>query len=308
MGGGGSATGRTDFPNYMKIYHSSMLNGGFADSELVMPILFDTSIAEALNSAAAGTSPYFAYTSGQLEPDRMFFTEETGVYSAAYAKPFDLLKAVHEFDFDGEISSRMVSTGNDAWVSSVMAAQSAALDDEITIRATPKLHARMREIGAVMSSAFVIGDTLLEDSKIKALASTRLQLEQLALSREELAIKGVSVIADFKKLSAIVAMDFVKMYYAISSEVNDTNAEMLAKDKLWDLKLFQYAANPLGSISGSALQMDHGKGSKAGTAVGGAIAGAASGAMMGASAGPYGAAIGGVLGAVAGLAGGMSSH
>ncbi len=296
--GGGSASGRTDFPDYMKAYHGGMLDDNGADH-------FSISIVDAVNSASAGNSPYFAYTSNQLDPDKLFFATGKTIADAAYAKPFDLLALLANFDFKATVDSHQFTTSNTAWVNSLIAAQTTMLDDEIAINVTPKLHASMRDIGAALSSAFVIADTIVQDSKLKALAKTRIDIETLAMQREELALKITASEYQFKQSVVTTAADLTKYYHTIRAEGQDTNAEWLAKDLLWDLKLFQFASNPLGAISGSALSVDNGKGSKAGNAIGGAMAGAAMGAYVGSVVPGIGTAIGAVAGGVIGLAGGI---
>lgn len=299
--GGGGSSGKTDFPDYMKTYHGRMLDNNGADS-------FTISVVDALNAAASGNSPYFNYTSNQLTADKMFFATGKAISDAAYAKPFDLLAALANFDFEAKVVERKVLAGSDAYVTAIVAAQTTTLDDEINLGILPKMHANARDIGMVMSSAFAISDGIIQDSKLKALAKTRLDVETLAMQREELALKYVTNEYQFKQLVVTTTADLTKYYHTIKAEVDDTNAEWLAKDLLWDLKLFQYAANPLGSISGAALSTDSGKGSKVGGAISGAMAGGAMGAMMagasgGAIAGPVGIGVGAALGLAGGLFG-----
>lgn len=296
--GGGGSSGKTDFPDYMKTYHGRMLDNSGADS-------FTISVVDALNAAASGNSPYFNYTSNQLTADKMFFATGKAISDAAYAKPFDLLAALANFDFEAKVIERKVLAGSDAYVTAIVAEQTTTLDDEINLSILPKMHANARDIGMVMSSAFAISEGIIQDSKLKALAKTRLDVETLAMQREELALKYVTNEYQFKQLVVTTTADLTKYYHTIKAEVDDTNAEWFAKDLLWDLKLFQYASNPLGSISGAALSTDSGKGSKVGSAIGGAMAGAAVGAYVGSVVPGLGTAVGAVAGGAIGLAGGL---
>jgi len=302
--GGGGSSGKTDFPDYMKEYHGKMLNNSGADT-------FAISVVDALNSAASGNSPYFSYISNQMTAEKMFFATGKAISDVAYAKPFDLLAALANFNFVNSVTDKQVLASTDDYIADLLAAQTTTMDDEIEIGILPKMHANARDIGMVMSSAYAISEVLIQDSKLKALAKTRLDVETLAMQRMELALKFTISESQFKQLVVTTTADLTKYYHAIKAEADDTNAEWVAKDLLWDLKLFQYAANPLGAISGSALSVDGGKGSKAAAAVAGTMGGAAMGAMgaaaLGATWGSAGGFIGIGVGAVAGLAYGLLS-
>jgi len=296
--GGGSASGKTDFPEYMKNYHHDMLNKSETD-------FFVISVVDAFNAAASGNSPYFNYISNQMTAEKMFFATGKAISDAAYAKPFDILAALANFNFVNSVSDKQVLASTDDYIADLIAAQTTTMDDEIEIGIGPKMHANARDIGMVMSSAYAISEVLIQDSKLKALAKTRLEVEALAIQRMDLALRFTISESQFKQLVVTTTADLTKYYHAIKAEVDDTNAEFIAKDLLWDLKLFQYASNPLGAINGSALSTDSGKGSKAASAVAGTMGGAAMGAyvgaQMGSGGGPWGAVIGGVVGLAYGL-------
>jgi hypothetical protein len=79
-----------------------------------------------------------------------------------------------------------------------------------------------------------------------------------------------------RTITAIVG-DYAKLYTTIRVDLDNNNLEIAAKDALWDVKVFQYGGNFLGSIAGSAVSTDSGnQGSKAmaiaSTVIGGAAA------------------------------------
>jgi len=290
-GGGGGSSGKTDFPDYMKTFHGSMLDHGGTDT-------FDLSIVDCVNAALAGNSPYFAYTTGQLTVNQLMLGSGKLITDASYKKPFDLLGTLQLLDFSTLVTEFNFNVTNDDYTLALIAAETTVLDDEIDNNVAPKFHASMRDIGMVMSSAFVIGDATIQGDKIKALAKHRMIVEELKLKAADLSMRKASMQMDFDKGIAALTLDASKYYHAIKAEIEDTNAEWGAKDLLWDIKLYQYAANTLGAISGAALAVDEGKGSKLGSAVSGALSGAAAGGMVG---GPWGAAVGGALGLAGGL-------
>ena len=153
-----------------------------------------------------------------------------------------------------------------------------------------------------MSSAYVVGESLIWDSKLKAIAKERLNIEQVVNQNRDMALKLTMSFVDFKKGLAFSTTDIVKYYYALKTDLDDHYSTMHSKDLKWDLDLFQYVNNTLSSISGAALSQGTADKapSKIGSAIGGALSGAAVGAQVG---GAYGAA----AGAVIGLAGGLLS-
>lgn len=294
-GGGGSTSGMTDFPDYMKTFHANILNHNGTDSPII-------SVIDAFNYAASGNSPYYNFiTNGEPIADAFIGTGKT---INSYVKIFELLENFQNIDFDTTLANYSENTTAAELISAV----STTLDDEIDITILPKFKANLRSVGAVMTSAYTIGEALIWDSKIKAIAKERLTIEQVRNQNRETALKFTLAYIDQQKNIVQTTTDVVKYYYALKTDLDDHYSSMLSKDLRWDLELFQYANNTLSSISGAALSQGTAdkQPSKVASAIGGALSGAASGAMigaqMGASAGPYGAAIGAVVGLAGGLA------
>lgn len=289
-GGGGSTSGMTDFPQYMKDFHGAVLNHSGADSPVV-------SVIDSFNYAASGNSPYYNYITN-TEPISDAFMG-AGKTIGSYSRIFELLKSYQDIDltlFTAVLNSTSTT------VEELMQAVSVALDDDIESTILPKFRANMRSVGAVASSAFVMGEALIWDSKIKALAKERLNIEQIVNQNKEIALKFLTSYIEIKRNIALTTIDVTKYYYALKTDLDDHYANMHAKDLRWELELFQYCNNTLSSISGAALSQ--GTSDKAPSKVASAIGGALSGAAMGAMASggnPIGAAVGGVIGLAGGL-------
>jgi hypothetical protein len=277
--GGGSSSGKSDFPDYMKAVHGLMLDGGGVDTPTI-------SIIDSYNTATSGSSPFASYITETEPLAQAFFA--TGSTVNNYAKIYDLLKTFQDVNFDTSV------TGYEAGLISSI---STTLDDEININVLPKYKANMRSIGAVMSSAYAVGEALIWDSKVKALAREKLTIRDLAL-------KQTLSFIDFKKQIALATTDVSKTYYILKHDTQSHYSGMNESDKKWDLEMMQYVNNTLGSIAGSALGVAAKGGSKVGSAIGGALSGAAVGAYIGSTAAgatmglsvPIGAVIGGVVG------------
>ena len=302
-GGGGSTSGMTDFPDYMKEFHGALLNHDGADAPVI-------SVIDAFNQAASGNSPYYAFITNTEPIAQAFFGAGKTVNS--YSKIYELLKVYQELDWTGlvanstaAIESKLPDTATT--VEELLQAVSIALDDEIQLTVLPRFKSNIRSIGAVNSSAFVIGESLIWDSKIKAIAKERLNIEQImnqkaqvVLSYNEFGLKMALSYIDFQKSIPTLTMDITKYYYALKTDLEDHYSALHAKDLKWDLDLFQYVNNTLSSISGAALAQ--GTPDKAPSKVASAIGGALSGAAMGAT---VGGAPGAVVGGLVGLAGGL---
>ena len=286
-GGGGSTSGMTDFPDYMKSFHGAVLNHSGTDSPIV-------SVIDSFNYAVQGNSPFYNYTTN-TEPIAQAFMG-AGKTINSYSKIFELLKSYQDIDLNAVITSYGVSTTAEE----LMQAVSIALDDDIETNILPKFKANMRSIGAVMSSAYVMGEALIWDSKIKALAKERLNIEQIVNQNRDLALRYATFFIDLKRNIALTTLDSVKYYYALKTDLDDHYAGMLSKDLRWELELYQYCNNTLSAISGAALSQGTAdkSPSKVASAIGGALSGAAAGAMVG---GLPGAGVGAVLGLAGGL-------
>ncbi len=125
-GGGGSTSGMTDFPEYMKAFHGSMLNHNGASGLIV-------SVSDAFNFAAGGNSPYYNYiTNG--EPVAQAFMGE-GKTINSYAKIFELLKEFQDLNFE----TVRASYNRNTTVEELTNAVSLALDDDIHTNHPPVL-------------------------------------------------------------------------------------------------------------------------------------------------------------------------
>ncbi len=103
----------------------------------------------------------------------------------------------------------------------------------------------------------------------------------------------------FRETSRLV-IDTFRMQAVLDKEFTDEVLNIAEADARWDMEIFKYGANMLGSVSGGVTQGLDRK-SRAVTALGGALSGAATGAAVGSAFPGAGTAIGAGIGAVAGL-------
>jgi len=267
-GGGGGGAGEVSYPGYMEDYFSDMTIGLGAGGGETMTI----NMVEAMNIAQAGASPYGSAVA--YDPD----TEVD-----AMTDSID--------DFAALIAATLV----DDAVDDVVTEYSEDLADRLEAEVLPRFRSGMRDINAVVSSAFVLGQAIIEAS----------QTRQVTGFSSAAHLKVIDLRLEFQKALTHYTIEANRIKIVAKKEENESNLEIEEADASWDLEVFQHGVNMLASIGGGVGMPDKKKRSKAASAIGGALTGAAAGAMVGASYGSgypgVGTAIGAVLGAAAGL-------
>lgn len=267
-GGGGGGAGEVSYPTYMEDYFSDMTIGLGAGGGSTMTM----DIVTAMNTAQTGASPFATETA--YDPD----TEV-----AAMLSTID--------DFTALIAATLV----DAAVDDVVTEYSDDLADRLTAEVLPRFRAGMRDINAVVSSAFVLGQAIIEAA----------QTRQVGGFSASVHLKVIDLRLEFQKALTHYVIEANRIKIIAKKEEAETNLEIDEADASWDLEVFQHGANMLASIGGGVGMPNKSKKNKMASAIGGALTGAAAGAMVGASYGSgypgVGTAIGAVLGAAAGL-------
>ncbi len=288
-GGGGSSSGKVGFPAYMETLHGKWLDSEASD-------ILTTSMVDAME-AAIGSSPWNSITAYDPDSDIAewktamdnFRSVLTGLDDAV---DWAALYTQANSSIDGIIEADIVQSISD------FADQ---LDDEIETKVLPRYRRGMQDINAVVSSAFPIGEALIESSRNKDVAkhgsSVRLNLmdrkSNLIMTGTEHMIKMylTRIGAEDTYARSIVESNRIKI--VAKSEQISADAKIDEADALWDLEVFQHGGNLLGSIGSGVVKPGKGP-SQWQSALGGAMTGAAAGAEVG---GVPGAVIGGILGA-----------
>jgi len=302
--GGGGSSGKVAYPAYMEAWHASALGAG------------PPSVAAAMN-AALGNSPFTAEVA--YDPDIPIA---------------DILTA--SADLDALVDLLSAGTGLDALVSSILddtrvadaiADFDAVIADltnqvnvdlvaAVNVNQIPKFEAGMRDIGAVVSSAFPIGKAIIDKAVVDQTAKIagELRLQQAKFAAElhtrlfsDAALAVIQLKLQYQYQLSALTIEANRLKIVAKKEEVDTNLKIVEVDALWDLEVFKYGGNMLGSIAGTAVSQGTPlqTGSSLGSAIGGALSGAAAGAFvgakMGSGGGPIGAAVGGVLGLATGF-------
>jgi len=267
-GGGGGGAGEVSYPDYMEDLFMDMAAGyaGGTGSLVTMDLI------EAMNTATTGASPFGAVTAYDPDTELSEMTDSLD-------------------DFDALIAATLV----DAAVDDVVDEYSADLGDRLVAEVLPRFRAGMRDINAVVSSAFALGQAVIEASQTR-------QVTGFSASAH---LKVIDLRLEFQKALTHYVVETNRIKIVAKKEEAETNLEIDEADASWDLEVFQHGANMLASIGGGVANPKKEKKNAMSSAIGGAMTGAAGGAMIGATygtaGGPWGAAIGAVLGAAAGL-------
>jgi len=291
--GGGGSSGKVSYPAYVERVHQDWLDRANTDN-------ITSSVTVIMNNAL-GNSPYAALIAYDPDPD-------IATYLAEIAD-FELL-------VDG-----MVGSLNSAdivpdeltlvEITAEATAYGALIDDQLLMTVFPRFEAGMRDINAVVSSAFVIGRANLEEARdheiAKVAADLLIKSKASATERSDVLLRWAMLRLENAHRMATIEVEAERIKIVAKKEENDILNELEGKDARWDLEVWQYGANVMAAPAGGT-EMTGGKASVAGSAIGGALSGAAVGGMagmsgmlgsapiLGMSAGPFGMLAGALLG------------
>jgi hypothetical protein len=264
MGGGGSSTpsytwSEIRFAPYIEAQHSQFL----------------ALVASNRNTALAA-NPFTGYT--DIEVDDAFFG--SGYIISSFPSMFDMFgKFMAGLDIEALWTQEYNDTVNGTAVNALIAAESALMEDDINTYSIPRLQTGMRDINAVMGSSFVIGRSIIDDAKVKALAKYDAQLRYNLIP---VAQQRWSAHLDWNKNVVGVYAEIMKFYYAAKTDINEHNYSMAAKETLWPFTVLDYERAALGALQGATnTKTDVAGASTASKVLSGALTGAAMGAMVG---------------------------
>jgi hypothetical protein len=276
--GGGGGSGRVDYPAYMKTFHGDLLNDTGTD-------LIVQSVVDCMNSAM-GNSPWTMQSAYNPDADLVDLI----------AAPEELQTLVTLLSSGTTLDTLIASILDTTRIDDEITAYTVDMDARLISEVLPRFEAGMRDINAVISSAFVIGRALIEQNQDRQVAKFAADTRNKAFSDDALKVIGMKLEYQ-KNVSQMIAESYRVKIVAKKEEV-DVNMKIDEADALWDLELFKYGGNMLAAIAGAAVTQTGQKISGTQSMIGGAMVGAMAGAQVG---GPWGAVIGGVLGAAAGL-------
>jgi len=277
-GGGGSSSGKVDYPDYMKAIHEDWMH---QTSDVI-----DASINDTMNTAL-GNSPFSTATA--YDPD----TEVANMLSSADdLQTMVTLLGSNNNEVD-DLASIALSSNDE--IADAVSAYSNILSDEVDTNVLPKFEAGMRNINAVQSSSFVIGRAIIAETELKEIArfTANLSVQDVSEVRQA-SLQLISTQMQYQSTATQYIVESNRIKVVAKGEEDKQNVAYDEQDGLWDLEVYKYGGNLMGAISGSAISQgsEEGGSSKTASAIGGALSGAAAGAAFG----PMGAGIGAAAG------------
>ena len=239
--GGGGGSGKVSYPSYMETIHSTWLDDtdGYMD-------------------AAIGNSPYTTATA--YDPDTDITAMETAI--TAFNTVVDAISVATDYAsystaVKNQVDNNVISTTIiDADIAAHASVIDADYDDDVT-----KLQSGMRDIGAAMTSSFVIGQADLYAKKERALVEfgTRLYTET-ERQRNEMITAGVSLVfqahlqrTGFEGDVARLTADAKRIKIIAKGEQAREDYEYDEMDAKWDLEMTNYGAAMLAGIGGGVV-------------------------------------------------------
>ena len=218
----------------------------------------------------------------------------------------------HEVDYESAMNKAETVTDeiiDDTYINADINAFADNLDTEMNINVFPVFKSGMREVNAVMSSAFVLGEADIYSRRTKEVVKYGTDLRsKMNLQRNEMVVKGASLMlqnlmttASYEGEVARVSVDAKRIATVAFKEQNDMDIEIDEFDGRWDNEAYKYGANMLAAISGGTSGTSGSGMSKTQSAIGGALSGAAMGAQVGSVVPGVGSAFGAVAGGLLGL-------
>jgi hypothetical protein len=292
-GSGGGSSGKVSYPAYVERVHEDWLDQSHTDH-------ITSSVTEVM-SAALGASPYGALIAYDPDADIAAYLAEIASYELLVDSTTGSLDAVDIIPDELTIAD----------IAAEATAYGALIDDQLLMTVFPRFEAGMRDINAVVTSAFVIGRANLEEARdheiAKVSADLLIKSKAAATERSDILLRWAMLRLENAHRMATLEIEAERIKIVAKKEENDVLNDLEAKNATWDLEVWQYGANVMASPAGGT-GIPGGKGSQVGSAIGGALSGAAVGGMAGAAgmlgsapilgmaAGPFGMLAGALLG------------
>ncbi len=235
--------------------------------------------------AVIDASPFSDYT--DVEVDNAFFG--AGYVISSFPSLYDMYgKFMAGLDIDALYSQLFEDTLNSSEVDNLVSAEAVLMEDDIEANVLPRLQTGIRDINSVLASTFVVGKSLIEDTRVKALEKFRAELKyKLIPTVRDRWIAHL----DWNKNIVCTYAEIMKFYFSAKMDIDDINYSYDAKDKLWPFTVLEYERAALGALQGATTTTTNAAGaSTVSRVLGGALSGAATGAMIGNAVAPAQAA------------------
>jgi hypothetical protein len=289
--GGGSSAGEIGYPAYMETAHNDWLDDNGTD-------LMTESIASLMENVITTILP----------ADKPFYNFVTAIpadvmgYTNVMVTPYQAVIDLDALNLTNLFDTFFATLDDAAARAAIVAAEAALLDARMTADILPEFQRGMRDIGAVLTTGFTVGEANMRarDNLSVAKLDAELQLQARRVGWQ-MSMQWVQLNIDWNRLVATLADEVAIRYIEARYKGDQLDVEMAAKDMLFNLEVYQYGSNVLASIAGATVATKP-ESSMISTALGGIMSGAASGAAVGSVVPGLGTTAGAIGGALLGLA------
>ena len=278
MGGGGGGGGDTEqtirYADYIETHHKNFLNR------------ISTEVTDTYHD-----NPYDDFDN--LDFADGFFG--TGYLLSSFPSLYDMFgKFMAGLDICALSNQILENTVNSPTIDNLVNAEYTSLDDHITTKVIPKFQTGMRDINAVMTSSFVIGNSLIRSAQTTSIEkfSGELKYRMLPIAQDKWKTH-----LDWNSKVVREHAELLKFYISTVLDSEGHNISRQRHSRLWPFTVLEFQRAALGAMQG-ASNVSGGGGdepSQASKTIGGALSGAAMGYQMGGGS-YYGAAAGAVIG------------
>jgi hypothetical protein len=294
-----------DYPSYMQKVHEKLLVASVDGSGS------GTGGVVAAIATAITADPYNGLTA--FDPATYITAMETAL--TTFTASVTAMNAHTDFDTYHSAAAAQIDAviSPDSYITARAAAHAVTLDNEINTKVLPRFNAGMRDINAVQTSAFVIGNAIImidrNDKVDKFIADMRFQADS---KRAELVQNATAEMIrmylqklEYGRVEAALTLDEKRLAFAMQGDYKTETKALAADDARWPLETYKYGANMLAAVGGGVTSSTPTDGNKTARIIGSGLSGAVAGAMVGREiGGSSGGGIGAIMGGIAGLLGG----
>ncbi len=291
-----------DYPTYMRNVHQHWLDGSNS---------IGTGGLEAAITSAIASNPFTSLTG--YDP-----TTDIAAMLAAITTFKGYVDAMNPHtDYDTYYTAAAAAVdatiSPSTYIANKVIEHTAIIDNDLLTKVYPRFEAGMRDINAVMSSAFAIGRAIIEADALDKVDKFAADLEFNAdAKRGDFINQAASEMVrmdlqqlEFYRVIMAMTIDEKRLGIAAQQDFKTETKAIEADEGRWPLEVYKYGANMLAGISGGTTGSTPVDGNKTARIIGSGLSGAAVGAQIGASmggnGGGWGAAIGGIAGVLAGM-------
>jgi len=247
--------------------------------------------SEAFGDIARKVSPYTSF----IKKDFLPGLYGVGHTIASFPSLYDMYgKFVAGLDIESLFNQVLFDVQNNETILNASTAHNALLTDDIEQTILPRFQLGMRDTNSVMSSTFILGQSIIEQGRNKKVAefNANLQYKLIPIAAE--------VFAQHLKWNQGVIgtyIEVMKLATALEFDTDAHNFEHLVKHAMWPFTILAQERANLGALQGATSATAAQEASTTQKVVGGMASGAALGYQVG---GGYGALAGGIIGGIAG--------